>query len=156
MSELDSAVLKRFLRKAHLFELEPKVLATKEADGSNTITFADGPWQFRDNFFGGDPYGGHEVVHYQGKPVWIMVYYGKVQDPTLEPQQVHDFLFKALETSPEAMPLRGDRHYVLENWEYLNELPTGITHFESREVIRKDGHEVYWLRYMGGLVDSKG
>lgn len=33
-----------------------------------------------DNFFGGEPYGGREVVFYEEKPVWMMVYYGWVAE----------------------------------------------------------------------------
>lgn len=49
---------------------------TKEKNRSTTIKFKLGKWSMDDNFFGGEPYGGRAVVFYNGKPFWIMVYYG--------------------------------------------------------------------------------
>ena len=47
-----------------------------EKDKSTTLIFEDGDWKYHDNYFGGEPYGGREVVLFQGNPVYIMTYYG--------------------------------------------------------------------------------
>ena len=44
----------------------------KQSDGSTTIEFIQGDFTFHDNYFGGEPYGGREVVFHQGKAVWMM------------------------------------------------------------------------------------
>ena len=41
----------------------------KELDGSTTITFKSGDYRFHDNYFGGEPYGGREVVFLNDKPI---------------------------------------------------------------------------------------
>lgn len=41
----------------------------KEPDGSTTITFKSGEYGFHDNYFGGEPYGGREVVFLNDKPI---------------------------------------------------------------------------------------
>jgi hypothetical protein len=53
---------------------------TAELDGSHTITYSEKDWSFHDNYFGGEPFGGREVIHHKGRPVWMMVYYGGVTD----------------------------------------------------------------------------
>lgn len=50
----------------------------KERDGSTTNLYVNGNWSFHDNYFGGEPYGGREVIFYKKKPYWIMVYFGTV------------------------------------------------------------------------------
>lgn len=35
-----------------------------EDDKSTTMTFEDGDWRYYDNYFGGEPYGGREVVYF--------------------------------------------------------------------------------------------
>ena len=39
----------------------------KEADGSTTITYSSGEYRMHDNYFGGEPYGGREVVFLNNK-----------------------------------------------------------------------------------------
>jgi Domain of unknown function (DUF5680) len=145
--------LKLFLRKSHLFELEDTTTVTEEADSSSTIAFQDGPWHFRDNFFGTNPYGGHEVIHHDDKPMWIMTYYGKIHDTDLPTQDVHNFLFEALATSPEDLPFRGARSYHKGELEYRNEIHGDVSNFSGRESIWQNGQEIYWFTYAGGLVN---
>lgn len=70
----------------------------KESDGSITIVFEQDKWKMHDNYFGGEPYGGREVVFYDKKPIWIMVYYGYVNEMVQqkEIESVYSFLRKAL------------------------------------------------------------
>jgi hypothetical protein len=44
---------------------------TLEADHSTTIVLEHGEWKFHYNYFGGEPYGGREVVFLGGQPVWM-------------------------------------------------------------------------------------
>ncbi|HNY04800.1 MAG TPA: hypothetical protein PKI92_03540, partial [Candidatus Woesebacteria bacterium] len=46
-----------------------------ELDKSTTLIFEEGDFKYHDNYFGGEPYGGREVVFFKGEPVYIMVYY---------------------------------------------------------------------------------
>lgn len=68
----------------------------KEPDGSTTIPFEKGDFKCHDNFFGGEPYGGRDIVFYKNKPVWIMVYYGWVSEECKSADPVYTILRKAL------------------------------------------------------------
>lgn len=79
----------------------------KEEDGSTTITYPKGDWKFHDNFFGGEPYGGREVVFFQGQPLWMMVYYGWVDQSVQDFPQIYTVLREALKRPLESLPIRG-------------------------------------------------
>jgi hypothetical protein len=74
--------MKGFIREAHLggYAAGQAASPRKEADGSTTIEYRSGEFSFHDNFFGGEPYGGREVVSWKGHPVWMLVYYGRVDE----------------------------------------------------------------------------
>lgn len=77
----------------------------KESDGSTTIRYSRGEYCMHDNYFGGEPYGGREVVFLNDKAVWMMVYYGLVYEgPNKE---VYQFLMSALSNNTLEMPYRG-------------------------------------------------
>jgi hypothetical protein len=40
--------------------------------GAHDLTFADGPFSYRDSYFGGTGFLGQEVVWRSGEPVWAM------------------------------------------------------------------------------------
>lgn len=128
--------------------------ATRMPDDSTTITFQQGDWTFHDNFFGGRPYGGRVVIHYQQKPVWLMVYYGDVCSTKLGPNVVYDFLRLALQHAPKDKPHRGPSNFTRGELTYRNKLEGDIASYTGREVIVKNGQEIYWATYLGGLVDQ--
>lgn len=124
----------------------------KLPDGSTTIEFEKGAYKYNDNYFGGEPYGGREVVIYQGKPVWMMVYYGFVY-PGLVNKDVYAFLIESLSNSTPEIPYRGPRLFERNGWRYENELTGDVEKFSGIEKILKEGACVYEASYIGGLVD---
>jgi hypothetical protein len=104
--------VRRFLIKAHKagYAAGDAANKRKEEDSSETIVYHDGDWDFKDNYFGGEPYGGREVVSYKGKVVWVMVYYGSVVEG-YDPKLIHPFLQKALQEAPNIAPYRGPENY---------------------------------------------
>lgn len=127
----------------------------KEKDGSTSIFFEKGEWKFHDNFFGGEPYGGREVIFFQGKPYWIMVYYGQVSSTTGNIKSIYSFLQKALMAAPEEMPVRGPKQFRKEDFEYTNEWQGNIEKFSGKEKIIRAGEQIYDAKYIGGLVDQR-
>ncbi len=129
----------------------------KEADSSTTIAYEDGDWKFNDNFFGGEPYGGREVIFKEGKPEWMMVYYGLISDKDLDKNKVYGFLRSALKLAPAEMPLRGPDLFVQEidgqKWVYENKVGGKMENFSGKETISIDGREIFYTDYFGGLVD---
>lgn len=132
----------------------------KEADGSTTISYAspDGEWRFHDNYFGGEPYGGREVIFSGGKPVWMMIYYGEVSDKEIDKNEVYAFLSKALLAAPDDLPVRGPvelkETIAGVEWAYLNSYSGELSRFKGREIITRAGQEIYDADYSGGLVDK--
>ena len=129
-------------------------LNKKEEDKSTTITYKKDEWNFHDNFFGGEPYGGREVVFYQNNPVWIMVYYGSI-DGDIAPDSVYPILQKALRHMPEESPFRGPKEMIEGEYLYRNIWKGSIESFSGDEIIIKNGKEIYRATYNGGLVDRK-
>jgi hypothetical protein len=125
----------------------------KEDNQSTTIEYVNGDWKFNDNYFGGEPYGGREVVFYKDEPVWMMVYYGWVTEG-VSTDRVYPTLGKALSNSDLEKPFRGPDEYVDGNILYANDLEGDVENFRGEERIY-DGEELLYIaRYMGGLVDQ--
>ena len=127
-----------------------------EGDKSTTLVFEEGDWRYHDNYFGGEPYGGREVVLFQDKPIYIMVYYGWVNEGVSDAQSVYKVLQSALRLIPEDKPFRGPKQYQLDGFEYLNVFEGEINNFSGEETIKSvDGIEIYKAKYIGGLVDQR-
>lgn len=125
-----------------------------EADGSHGIEYSDGDWKFHDNFFGGEPFGGREVISYKNKPVWMMVYYGFVTEMSQQ-KEIYTFLKKALLSFTEDMPYRGPEELTDGDWQYSNKVIGEFANFSGEETIAYMGVPVYQTKYQGGLVDKE-
>lgn len=128
-------------------------IKVKQSDGSTTIEFMAGDFKFHDNYFGGEPYGGREVVFYQGKSVWMMVYYGFVHSETSN-AEVYGFLMEALRHTTVETPYRGPERFEKGAWRYENKLDGTVENFTGMEKIFRDEKPVYEAKYIGGLVDQ--
>lgn len=131
-----------------------KNIENKEIDGSTSLMFEDGDFQYHDNYFGGEPYGGREVVFYKGRPTYIMVYYGFVNKDTDNIKDVYSVLRKALSLIPEDYPYRGPKEFVEGSYRYSNKYIGEIDNFSGGEVIEYNGEKIYGAKYIGGLVDQ--
>lgn len=127
----------------------------KEKDASTTISFESGDWRMHDNFFGGEPWGGREVVFFKEKPVWIMVMYGSVNSSFNNFKTVYKFLQKALLNQPENLPLRGPKVFQESDFIYKNKTEGDLENFIGEEVIYKNNKQIYKTNYAGGLVDQR-
>lgn len=126
----------------------------KESDGSTTIPFEKGSWKSHDNFFGGEPYGGRTVVFYEGKPYWMMVYYGWVEEG-IQADPVYGILRGALKQMPEGSPFRGPKEFKEGEYAYSNSWNGEVDRFSGEEQIMQGDKLIYKANYMGGLVDQK-
>lgn len=129
-----------------------------ENDNSKTIVYESSDFRFHDNYFGGEPYGGREVVFYENKPVFIMVYYGRISDKNIDKKIIYSFLQNALKLFPEDKPFRGPEQYEEivdgKKLEYKNNWSGEIDYFSGNETISVDEVQVYDAKYSGGLVDQ--
>ena len=71
---LDTKKLCKFLVEAKKVTYATGDLANKaiNSDKSTTLIFENGDWKYHDNYFGGEPYGGREVVFFKNQPIYIM------------------------------------------------------------------------------------
>ena len=122
-------------------------------DKSTTLVFENGDWKYHDNYFGGEPYGGREVVFFKKQPVYIMTYYGQVDDSVSDVNKVYGILMDALKLISEDNPYRGPEEYANGDLLYKNSFTGGIDSFSGEEIIIENGKEVYSAKYMGGFVD---
>ncbi|HJN62690.1 MAG TPA: DUF5680 domain-containing protein [Candidatus Paceibacterota bacterium] len=124
-------------------------------DKSTTLIFESGDWKYHDNYFGGEPYGGREVVFFKGKPVYIMTYYGQVDDSVSDINKVYGILMDALKLIPGDKPYRGPEKYNNGDLSYENSFTGEVDNFFGEESISENGNEIYKARYIGGFVDVK-
>jgi len=154
MNTIDVVKLQEFILKASraTYASGDASIKEKQEDGSTTIRFQDGEYRFHDNYFGGEPYGGREVVFLNNKAVWMMVYYGFV-DSSVEAKDVYPFLMTSLSNSTVEMPYRGPEVYEEGTFRYENTLVGDVAKFSGTEKIYKDGVCVYEASYLGGFTD---
>jgi hypothetical protein len=152
---MDETALLGFLLEASRrgYAAGRSAVKTREADHSTTIVLEQGEWRFHDNYFGGEPYGGREVVFLRGQPVWMAVYYGQVQGATVD--AVYSFLQRALRDAPADFPVRGPEALTEGRFSYRNVHEGGVASFSGQETIQADGRLVYAAHYAGGLVDRR-
>ena len=156
MIELNS--LRSFLVKAKKagYASGDAAIKTIEKDHSTTLIYEEDEWKYHDNYFGGEPYGGREVVFYKNLPVYIMTYYGWVNKKVSDIAPIYKTLQEALFLIPENKPFRGPEIYKQNEFIYLNKFEGDITQFSGEETITDiDGIELYKAKYMGGLVDQR-
>lgn len=154
--------LTAFLINAHRngYAADDKGKWIKESDGSTSIYYEDGSWKFHDNFFGSDPFGGREVVFFESKPVWMMVYYGEVFGKT-KPNKIWNFLCSALRVSfsvpNEPFSLRGPEYLHKKSLCYFFKLAGDVKSFYGNERIKRylSNHVIYRAEFVGGLVDKR-
>ena len=141
--------------KKQTYAAGDKAVKKVEKDKSTTITFDQGDWRYHDNYFGGEPFGGREVVFFQGQPVYIMVYYGWVDASVTDFNQVYAVLQKALSQIPEDRPFRGPEQMTEGNFSYSNTFSGQVDNFSGQEAITRDGKVIFTTKYIGGLVDQR-
>lgn len=145
--------LKSFILKAsrNTYASEDTSIRKKKEDTSTTITYQDGEYSYHDNYFGGEPYGGREVVFYNNKPIWMMVYYGWIVEGNSS-EDIYKVLTKALRNSNIDMPYRGPKELIDGEYKYVNKLHGDVDNFYGEEKIFIKDTLIYTAKYMGGLI----
>ena len=153
---MDQTALLRFLMDVSRrgYAAGRSAVKTREADHSTTIILEQGDWRFHDNYFGGEPYGGREVVFLGGHPVWMAVYYGQVDGASVG--AVYSFLQLALREAPSDFPVRGPGAFTEGRFSYRNTYEGDVMRFWGQETIHEGERFVYSARYVGGLVNQRG
>ncbi|MFA5246674.1 MAG: DUF5680 domain-containing protein, partial [Candidatus Micrarchaeia archaeon] len=127
--------LRTFLYSSHLNGYSSGNRGTLQKDGSRTVAYSKGNWEYQDNYFGGNPFGGREVVFFNGKPLYLMSYYGALSAGVVDIERVFCFLRKALCGSPKANPYRGPKSFCLGSLAYRNNWSGSLSGFSGEEAI---------------------
>lgn len=121
--------------------------------GSHDLQFHQGAFSYLDSYFGGTDFLGQEVVYFEGRPVWVMNYYGRVLEPELiraaeTGQIIQESLSKMYR---EGRFLGGFQHSALDST-YTDTNEGDVSSFRGHEWIVRESVKVYELFYHGGLV----
>ena len=154
MNESEQSALKNFILEASkaTYASGDESIKQKQPDGSTTIEYESGAYKYHDNYFGGESYGGREVVFLNGKPLWMMVYYGFVHEGASK--DVYGFLMESLSNTTPEMPYRGPALFEKGEWKYKNKLVGEVDNFSGIEKIFRNSSCIYEAGYIGGLVDQ--
>ena len=123
-------------------------------DGGKELSYREGPYEYRDRYYGFNPFVGEEVVWMDGKPVWAMNYFGEVTDVSVPPIDVYRFLQQAMRHVDVARPYRGPDAFNDGELAYRDESEGDLEQFTGIERILRAGREIYRLSYHGGKVGS--
>ena len=77
--------LPEFLVKAKKATYAGGATATVLEDGCKQLTYSEAGYEYRDRYYGNDPFAGQEVVFQNGEIIWSMVYKGETinaEDPS--------------------------------------------------------------------------
>ncbi len=135
----------------------PAVQSVDEEDGSHTIQHQEGDWKFHDNYFGGEPYAGREVVFYKDSPVFVMVYYGHIMDTKRTINDVYAFLKQALLLgNSHIIPVRGPMRFEKAGgMRYEFQVHGTLASFHGTEKIFDRETCIYEAFVSGGVVDVR-
>jgi hypothetical protein len=123
--------------------------------GSRQLEYRDGPFFYRDIYFGVSYFVGQETVYYDEQPVWAMSYAGGVDGSITAPadvKRIYAFLRSALRQACEDYPFRGPKEHCDGTFTYKNVQEGTVDLFRGTETILKNGQQIYRLQYGGGLI----
>ena len=123
-------------------------------DGGKELSYREGSYEYRDRYYGFNPFVGEEVVWRDGKAIWAMNYFGSVSDPSAVPIDVYRFLQQAMRRVEVERPFRGPVTFSDEALSYRDESEGDMEQFAGTETILRSGREIYCLTYHGGKVGS--
>ena len=121
--------------------------------GSHDLQFHEGAYSYLDSYFGGSDFLGQEVVYYEGEPVWVMNYYGRILEPArITAAEAGQMIQESLARMYEEGRFLGGFEHSIGNSTYVDTSEGDVAAFTGKEWIARDGIRVYELVYHGGLV----
>lgn len=120
--------------------------------GARQLEFQQGPFFYRDIYFGTNFFAGQEVVYYQKRPLWTMIYAGGPAT-NANPGETYTFLRQAMAQVEAGRPFRGPFELRQGDWLYRDHSTGNIERFDGEEMIWLAGVRVYRLFYHGGALE---
>jgi hypothetical protein len=121
--------------------------------GAHDLTFADGPWRYRDSYFGGTDFLGQETVWQAMRPVWAMNYYGRIlRDDLITAAEGAKIIRTALSAMYAEGRFLGGFQLHVGNAAFQDTSAGDVRSFMGMECIMMDQIMVYQLHYHGGMI----
>ena len=121
--------------------------------GSHDLQFHEGAFSYLDSYFGGTDFLGQEVVYFEGKPVWVMNYYGRILELSqITAEEAGQIIQESLSRMYDEGRFLGGFEHSTGNGDYVDRSEGDVTSFTGREWIIRENVKVYELVYHGGLV----
>ena len=124
--------------------------------GSTQLEFTDNDWLYRDVYYTGRGlFMGLETVYFQDHPVWSMSYFGNFRK--LSETEVDRVLRKALLENWKTTRIWKDVEWKSGLYQYIctPDFEGSIDELAGMEKIYKNGKEVYFFFFAGGLIEKK-
>ena len=121
--------------------------------GSHDLQFHEGAFSYLDSYFGATDFLGQEVVYFEGEPVWVMNYYGRILELALiTAAETGQIIQESLSRMYEEGRFLGGFEHSTGDSTYVDTSKGDITSFTGREWIMRENVKVYELVYHGGSV----
>ena len=121
--------------------------------GSHDLQFHEGAFSYLDSYFGGTDFLGQEVVYHEGKPVWVMNYYGRILEPALiSAAEAGQIIQESLSLLYREGRFLGGFEHATRDSTYVDASEGDVSSFVGQESITRENVKVYELVYHGGLV----
>lgn len=152
--------LNKFIKKAmsNCYLGEFKKSDTIERKGFFEMEFSDGELDYRDSFVGFYISTGQEIVRENGIPIWGRSYRGGVISELIEDKsafyEIEQFLRENLELGNKEKDFypRGLQYFARDDFEYKCIWKGHIYKFSGRELIYKNGQEIFYHEFFGGEI----
>lgn len=120
---------------------------------SHDLEFHEGAFAYLDSYFGGTDFLGQEVVYYEGAPVWVMNYYGRILEPDkITGAETGQIIKESLSRMYAEGRFLGGFEHATPGGVYTDTSRGDSTSFTGKEWITRENVKVYELVYHGGLV----
>ncbi len=152
MSVFDQAEFVAFLvraKRATYASAGGEMIVDAILPDSHQLEYAEGPYLYRDIYYGQVYFAGQETVFYEGQPIWSMVYAGGMLD---ESASLGGFLKAAMRHVSAERPYRGPASFRDGEYAYIDANHGSVDRSWGEEVITLAGRAIYDLRYQGGFV----
>jgi hypothetical protein len=123
--------------------------------GSKQLEHRDGPYAYRDIYFGMAFFVGQETVSKDERVTWSMSYSGGLRPEIVDRTQMlstYEFLRQALLAVDRNSPYRGPASFSIGDKRYLNRVEGALDRFHGSEEISERNSTLYELHYSGGLL----
>ena len=124
----------------------------KLEDGTEHMAFDRGSWRYRDRYAGQNPYGGQELVWFEGQVVWIKNYLAEVVSEVCSSEEIYRFQRLALGSPDPQHLMRGPALFRDGRFRYENRIEGNLDRFNGEECIYFDDLKVYRMILHGGKV----